>query len=122
MIKFTAPIEPVPFKRPRFNRKTGATFNDKRYSEFKDALGWFAKIEMDSRGLAPLTGEVKLNVDIYRKRNPLSKNFGDGDNHLKAVMDALTGICYVDDAQVSVGRFNKFRGTPHIDIEMEEIL
>ena len=120
MIKFTAPIEPVPFKRPRFNRTTGATFNDKRYSEFKDALGFFAKAAM--KGAAPLTGEVKLNVDIYRKRNPLTKNFGDGDNHLKAVMDALTGICYVDDAQVSVGHFNKFRGTPHIDIELEEIV
>lgn len=116
-IKFTAPIVGVPFKRPRFNRSTGATFNDACYTAFKDALGWFARQAM--HGLPPLTGAVKINVDIYRNRNPLTKSFGDGDNHLKAVMDALTGICYLDDAQVIVGTFNKFRGTPHIEIELE---
>lgn len=120
MIKFTAPIDAVPFKRPRFNRRTGITFNDKRYTAYKDALGWFARQAM--HGLSPLTGAVKINVDIYRNRKTQSKSFGDGDNHLKAVMDALTGICYEDDAQVIVGTFNKFRGTPHIVIELEEIV
>ena len=120
MIKFTAPIDGVSFKRPRFNRTTGATFNDARYTTFKDALGFVAKVAMC--GQPPLSGAVKISVDIYRKRNPLTKNFGDGDNHLKAVMDALTGICYEDDAQVLVGSFNKFRGTPRIDIELEEIV
>lgn len=119
-IKFTAPIDAVPFKRPRFNRSTGATFNDKRYTAFKDDLGWFAKVAMC--GQPPLSGAVKINVDIYRNRNPLTKSFGDGDNHLKAVMDALIGVCYLDDAQVIVGSFNKFHGKPpHIVIELEEL-
>ena len=118
-IKFSVPIDAVPFKRPRFNRSTGATFNDKRYTAFKDALGFVAKVAMC--GQPPLSGAVKISVDIYRNRKTLSKSFGDGDNHLKAVMDALTGICYLDDAQVTVGTFNKFHGTPHIVIELEEL-
>lgn len=37
------------------------------YSEFKDALGFFAKTAM--KGADSFSGAIKLNVDIYRKRN-----------------------------------------------------
>ena len=39
---------------------------------------------------------------------------------MKAVMDALNGICYVDDSQVVEVRAGKFFGEPHIVIELEE--
>ena len=120
-IKIIAPLEPVPFKRVMANGKR--RFNNLRYSEFKDELGFFAKIEMDSHGLNPFQGSLKLHADFYKRkpRNPTAKNFGDVDNFLKAVLDALNGICYVDDRQVVQVSGTKFFGEPNIVITLEEL-
>ena len=116
-IKFTAPLEPVPFKRPRFNGRF--VFNDSSYSAFKDALGLIAQKAMNGR--APLSGAIKISVTVSRNRNPATRNFGDADNHLKSVLDALNGICYVDDAQVTVAEVTLQRGVPNVEIELEEL-
>lgn len=116
-IKITAPLEPVPFKRPRFNGKF--VFNDARYSEFKMALGIIAREKM--MGAAPLTGAIKISVTVTRNCNPATRNFGDADNHLKAVLDALNGICYLDDAQVVQAEVTLQRGAPSVKITLEEI-
>ena len=115
-IKFTASLEPVPFKRVATNGKR--RFNVPRYSDFKNALGLIARRAMNGR--VPLTGAVKLTVNIFRKYQPTTRIFGDGDNHFKAVADALQGICYLDDKQITCGIFRKFTGTPRLEIELEE--
>ena len=118
LVKIEADIEPVPFKRVVGNRHK---FNDKRYSEYKDVLGYFALREM--QGQPPLTGAIKLSADFY-KLNPkdiTSRNWGDVDNFLKAVMDALTGICYDDDRQVIEVHARKLFGTPKVFITLEAI-
>lgn len=46
---------------------------------------------------APMNGQVQLSVWINRP-----KRIGDLDNSLKAIMDSLSGVAYVDDSQVSV--------------------
>ena len=120
MIKFTVPIEPVPFKRPNAHGKQ--RFNPDRYSAFKDAVALFAKQAM--QGAAPFAGEVRIHADFFKpkpRRSKLVSFQGDGDNFLKAVMDALIGICYLDDRQVTIGSFRKIFGNPHIDIELEEL-
>ena len=116
-IKFTADLEPVPFPRPSSNGKR--RYNPPRYSLFKDVLGHLAKIAM--KGQAPFTGKIKILVDVYRKLKPESLNFGDADNHLKACLDALNGIAFADDRQVISATINLHKGTPHIEIELEEI-
>ena len=57
---------------------------------------------MNSHRLNPFQCSLKLHADFFKlkPRNPTAKNFGDLDNFLKAVLDALNGICYVDDRQV----------------------
>ena len=124
MIKIVAPLEPVPFPRPSSNHKR--RFNPSRYTQFKYALGLIARQAM--HGQAPFLGEVKLHADFFRpkprprKWQKLQVSFiGDIDNYLKAVMDALIGICYVDDRQVTVLSGRKIFGEPHIIIELEEI-
>ncbi len=124
MIKIVAPIMPVPFPRPASNVKR--RFNPERYSEFKDSLGTYAKIAM--KGAEPFAGEVKLHADFFRPKprprkgqKPQVSFIGDGDNYLKAVMDALIGICYIDDRQVTVFSGRKIFGEPHIIIELEGI-
>ena len=117
MIKIVADIEPVPFKRVMGGKRR---YNDKRYSEYKDVLGYFALQAM--HGQPPLTGAIKLSADFYKPKpkSITSRNWGDVDNFLKAVMDALTGICYDDDRQVVDVHARKFFGTPKVFITLEE--
>ena len=58
----------------------------------------------------PLEGPVKVSVDFDKHgmwvevapTDGVSVLRGDIDNYLKAVLDALNGIAYVDDKQISV--------------------
>ena len=118
-IKFTAPIEPVPFPRPASNGKR--RFNPQRYTDFKEALGFYAKIAMDAEGRAPFTGAIKLYVEVFKKIIPTALKFGDWDNHGKAISDALQGICYTDDKQIVHGEVHLFKGEPHINVTLEEV-
>ena len=117
MIKIVAPIMPVPFPRPASNGKR--RYNPPRYTEFKNALGLFASRAM--HGQAPFTGAVKLTAEVYKKIVPTSLRFGDIDNHLKAILDALNGIAFRDDSQVVDAHATKNFGEPKIIIELEEI-
>ena len=113
-----ADIEPVPFKRAIPGKPV---HNDKRYSEYKDVLGYFALQAM--KGRPPLDGAIKLSADFYKPKpkSITSRNWGDVDNFLKAVMDALNGICYVDDRQVIEVHARKFFGQPKVFITLEAI-
>lgn len=116
LISFSAPIAPVPFKRAAgFGRR----FNPPQYSDFKNQLGFFARRAMDGR--EPLSGKIKLYAEIYRNIKPESLNFGDWDNHAKAISDALNGICYKDDRQIVDGHVRLFKGEPHIFVQLEEL-
>lgn len=118
MIRFTVPIKPVAFKRTLVIGKRH--FNDQRYAAFKSSLGYLAAAAMLDKPL--LTGAVKIAVDIYQNRKPTSLNYGDADNHLKAVCDALNGICYIDDRQIVYATVRLHRGDPpHINIVLEEL-
>ena len=114
-IKFSVTTEPVPFKRALSNGKR--RFNDPRYSEFKYYVGLHAKVAMNGR--VPFDGAIKINVNIFTKYEPTSLKSGDVDNHLKAAMDALNGICYRDDRQIVDATVNLHKGTPRIEIELE---
>lgn len=116
MIKFSAHLEPVPFKRVMTHGKR--RFNLPRYVSFKETLGLIAKFAMNGR--APLEGAIKLTADVYKKIIPTALTFGDWDNHAKAICDALNGICYIDDRQIVDGRIRLFKGEPRIVITLEE--
>ena len=116
-IKFVVPTEPVPFKRAMTNGKR--RFNDPRYSDFKDYVGAHAKVAMN--GQAPFDGAIRITVTVSTKYEPTSLKSGDVDNHLKAAMDALNGICYRDDRQIVNATVNVFKGTPHVEIEVEAL-
>ncbi len=116
-IKFTAELEPVPFKRVMQNGKR--RFNDRRYSDFKDILAHVAKIYVRS----PLKGNIKISVDFFKlkPKNISSRLWGDLDNHLKSVLDALNGIAYLDDCQVVQISGSKNFGEPKIMITLEAV-
>lgn len=96
-MKIKAPIYPIPFVRARSNGSH--RFDDPRYAQFKKELAYYAKEAMGRT--PPYTFPVRADVTIYKKRHDVwSKNWGDIDNFVKAVFDALNGIVFVDDAQV----------------------
>ena len=117
MIKFVAPIRPVPFKRVESHGRR--RFNNERYREFKAELGWHGRLAMG--GSKPLRGAIKLHVEISRPLKPTALKFGDADNHLKAVLDALNGICYVDDRQIVEATVELVRGDDGVTVELEEL-
>lgn len=125
-IKFTAPIKPVAWTRPRFDSISKRVFNTKELTDYENQIALFAKAAM--RGRPPFTGEVKLTAEFYRPKPKTRKGqkpqvsfIGDADRYLNAVMDALIGICYVDDRQVVLAITQKMFGEPHIVIELEEL-
>ena len=46
------------------------------------------------QGREPLTGKLKVTIDLYKNCKIDSQSFGDVDNHQKAIFDILIDICY----------------------------
>lgn len=118
LVKIVAPLDSVPFKRVAGKSHK---YNEQRYRDFKDALGYYALQAMQGRN--PFSGAVKLSVDVYKPKpkDVTSRNWGDLDNHVKSVMDALTDIAYDDDRQITEIHARKFFGQPNIIITLEEL-
>ena len=120
VIKFNVPMTPRP--APRADSKDKQRYSPKWYREWKDEFGTFAKLAM--KGKPPLSGKILLSAEFFKlkPKDPTSKNYGDLDNLLKAVKDAMNKICYNDDRQVTrYGHVGKNHGEPNIFIELEEI-
>lgn len=114
MIEVTVPVRPVPMARPRVVR--GHAYIPKRCADYKKLVAAAAWEAM--QGKEPMTGAVACRIELYYaipksytcgKRlaahynmiKPTGRNTGDTDNHAKAILDALNGVCFVDDAQVT---------------------
>ena len=95
-IAFTVETTPYPQPRPRIVRRHA--FEPRRITEYKNIIRTFAKIHMAGR--LPCSNLVQVDITIRRNKKIGSHNFGDVDNHVKAVLDALNGVCYRDDALV----------------------
>ena len=77
-------------------------YPDKREKAFGKCVAWAYKI---SRIPLPpmMPGDLAMHIEWYRGRNKdgsLPKSKMDGDNILKSVKDALSGIAYDDDKQI----------------------
>lgn len=88
--------EPIPAARPRFGG--GHAYQPKRNSEYRARVQRAARAAMG--GSAPMAGAVVADVKLYRKYKPTARNFGDVDNHLKAIFDGLNQIVFDDDRQI----------------------
>lgn len=66
----------------------------------------------------PLLGPVAVSIAVYRPRKS-----GDLDNTLKAVLDSIKGIAYVDDSQVEYIQAFRYddKENPRVEIEIKEI-
>lgn len=117
-MKVSVAIDIVPQGRPRFYN--GVVYDPPKSRRFKKDLALIVKSLVDS----PCLGELKVRIDVYRKRSKFkkgvtSKNYGDADNLEKIVLDALKEVCWQDDSQIGDLRITKnLADEPRIDIEV----
>jgi len=119
MIKILIEIEPIPQPRPRFSRF--GTYEPKRITEYKGKI--------KAAGLAAMAGReviqsaVEVRIKLYRKYKRCSRRYGDVDNRVKAICDALNKVVYADDSQIVRCLVEKFtdKEQPRIEIEIKEL-
>lgn len=117
--------------RPRFARNR-ATYTDPLTRAAENVMAWSAKQAMGSQ--APFQGPIELDVVIWvcppqkwtkaQKRAALTVGTAglvtgrpDADNILKLAGDAMNGIVYEDDSQISDAHIRRrYRDKPGADI------
>lgn len=67
---------------------------------YKAEAGWLAQ----AAGVEMLEGEVKLSVDVY-----MITHRADLSNRIKVLEDALNGIAWIDDQQISELHARRYR-------------
>ena len=117
---FEIPLDPVPLARPRFSH--GRAYLPARSRSYRAAVQDVVNQLMKSRKLEPFTGELICRLKFFRKFKPSARNFGDIDNHVKAILDALQGLLFVDDRQIVsvVAQKLKDRDRPRTHISFKE--
>lgn len=135
-ITFTVPGEPRGKGRPRFNKATGHTYTDsetRAYEEkiaayYRKAHGAFcwpetAFISVEVTAYLPIPkGATKAQRAGMEEKRILPSRKPDVDNIEKAVLDALNGFAYKDDARVCRTSCAKFYGAePRVEITMKDV-
>ena len=100
-MKITVQIDAIPQGRPRFYR--GVAVDPPKCKQFKETFAWLLLREVGQYAL-PFTGAVKVDIKVYRQSSKFNSaivhQYGDVDNLAKGILDACTGILWIDDAQI----------------------
>lgn len=92
-----------------------------RCASWSSAVAWKARLAMGPKKPTPTPVSVTLSFTLARpKTTKLATPRLDIDKLTRAVLDALTGIVYVDDKQVAEVTARKAWGEPGVVIEVSE--
>ena len=122
-------IDPCPAARPRVSR--WSTYYPKKYTQFRNEMKALTS-EMDTTPCDKLISvDIEFNVRIPKswtkkkkkeKNGQYCDNSSDIDNYLKAILDSLNGVLFVDDRQVvEVYARKRYSNRPNIIFAMTEI-
>jgi crossover junction endodeoxyribonuclease RusA len=66
-------------------------------------------------GGTPIVSAIKIEIKVYRARRS-----GDLDNKIKVLLDAMQGIAYIDDNQITEMHAYRFedKGNPRVEVEI----
>lgn len=141
MIYFTCDIEPRGQARPRFTTRGGyaMAYSPRQNREFEREIQKAYMAACPNQGFKgfarsiPVAASITINLPIresWSKKKQAQAERGeilptkkpDSDNVAKAVLDALNGLAYHDDAQiVSLSVVKKYSEKPGIEILLMEI-
>lgn len=127
-IQFTVFCHPEPqgSSRAWMNKKTGraiVTSDNRKLKPFRQEVTCTARAVLEQQGIAePMFGKhipVRLVIDCFFQR-PVSISRKrqahvvkpDWDKLARSVSDSLTGVLYLDDAQIVEGSLRKHYGVP----------
>lgn len=110
--------EPVPKKRARV--VDGRAFTPAETVAYEQAIGWAWREQHHS---APAEGPIRVSVAVRECNRPPQRR-GDLDNYVKSALDALNGLAWKDDRQVTwiEAHINREAAQPGMVIEVEELL
>lgn len=116
MVQFFVPGKPIGKQRPKFNNKTKNTYTPKETRDYEALVkqGYMQKYSNKE----PIPAKTPVEVEIYayfkipksmpKKQVKLIENNKlfptvkpDSDNISKIILDALNGVAYYDDNQVT---------------------
>jgi Holliday junction resolvase RusA-like endonuclease len=133
-LEFTIPAPPAGKERPRFDSRSNRTYTPRKTRDYEELVLWSYRSKYGSRQLA---GTINAAIAAYfaipaswskaRKErairgeiNPTSKP--DADNIAKAVLDALNGAAYRDDAAVARLTVTKHYSLhPRVEVILQEV-
>lgn len=132
MIRFVVPGDPVGKQRPQFAR--GIAYTPKKTKQYEEyvRLIWNEN-DFESFGNKPVIMIVDAYFNIPKsttKRDRLLMIAGlilhtkkaDADNCAKTIMDAINGLAYKDDAQVTYLVSRKhYSEKPRVIVQLEEL-
>lgn len=118
MIRIVIEGEPIPAARPRYSVRR--VYQPQRNVEYRRRIQAAARVAMT--GKEPMSGALSVVVKLYRKYKPAARNYGDVDNHLKALFDGMNQIVFFDDRQITRCVVEKFtdKDEPRAEIEIEQ--
>lgn len=137
-MKFEFDIEPVSQTRPRVSTKPYLhVYDPANVKRYKSTLARLARLEMNARGVKPLTGALEVEVIFYRQvQKSVSKSERyrrlsgavrpivkpDVDNYTKALLDGLNGIIWADDNSITDLTVRKrYAEKGRIEVEVREV-
>jgi Holliday junction resolvase RusA-like endonuclease len=132
MLILEIPIDPVAKGRPRISTLHGRpiAFTPKETRNAERVMATYARAYMRDMGEKPLEGALRVVVSFALRRPKSVKRLApttkpDLDNYVK-MLDALNGICWLDDSQVvtisALKRYCDEGEEPNICIKITEFL
>jgi Holliday junction resolvase RusA-like endonuclease len=94
ILRFFVPGQPLPKQRPRLGRH--GVYTPTKTLEWENEIGWAAREAMQIAGLGATPCDVHVHMLFQRK----GKQRADLDNLIKACLDGMNGIVWIDDRQV----------------------
>jgi len=122
-------INPVPAARPRVSR--WSTYYPKKYTQFKKDMEALTselnQTPCENLVCVSLEFLIKIPKSWSKKKrlaseNTYCNNNADIDNYIKAILDSLNGVFFIDDKQVvEVFAIKKYSNEPRILFKMMEM-
>ena len=95
------------------------------HNKTKELMAWRSAVAQAAHkaGCTPIAGEVAISMRFYYERGKTVTRATptvppDLDKQIRSILDALTGVAYADDSQVTQIRATKEYGAPGVEIEV----